>query len=88
LLYPTGVITFEATGVMVVLCYFFDYAVAAKYSAFVAALTVMDHSTRPWAYGWGRIVETSLGIGFAVVLSLVIPVPEPKQAEKPRASSE
>lgn len=68
-----------AAFVMVLLCYYFDLAVAAKYSAFVAALTVMDHSTRPWLYGWDRITETLIGIGFAVLMSLVIPVPRPKE---------
>ena len=78
-----------ATFIMVLFCYFFDFAVAAKYSAFVAALTVMDHSTRPWAYGWDRIAETSLGIGFAFAMSLVIPVPKPKEADKqPSSTSE
>jgi uncharacterized membrane protein YgaE (UPF0421/DUF939 family) len=67
-----------ATFIMVVFCYSFDFAIAAKYSAFVAALTVMDHSTRPWLYGWDRIAETLIGIGFAVLMSLVIPVPKPK----------
>jgi len=72
-----------ATFIMVLFCYFFDFAVAAKYSAFVAALTVMDHSTRPWSYGWDRLAETSLGIGFAFTMSLVIPVPKPKEGERP-----
>ena len=74
-----------AVFIMVLFCYFFDLAVAAKYSAFVAALTVMDHSTRPWLYGWDRIAETLIGIGFAVLMSLVIPVP--KSTGKPSPSA-
>ena len=72
---------------MVLFCYFFDLAVAAKYSAFVAALTVMDHSTRPWVYGWHRVAETLIGIGFAVLMSLVIPVPKPKSDAQPTGSA-
>ena len=67
-----------ATFFMVLFCYYFDLAAAAKLSAFVAALTVMDHSKTPWLYGRDRIVETVIGIGFAVLASLVIRVPKPK----------
>ncbi len=67
-----------ATFLMVLFCYYFDFTVAAKYSAFVAALTVMDHSDRPWLYGRNRIAETLIGIGFAVLMSLLIPVPKPR----------
>jgi len=67
-----------ATFVMVLICYYTDFAAAAKLSAFVAALTVMDHSQTPWLYGRDRILETVIGIGFAVLMSLAIPVPKPK----------
>lgn len=63
---------------MVLFCYYFDLAAAAKLSAFVAALTVMDHSKTPWLYGRNRIEETVIGIGFAVLMSLIIRVPKPK----------
>lgn len=65
-----------ATFCLVLFCYCFDLAIAAKYAGFVAALTVMDHSTRPWIYGRDRIIETLIGILAAVVMSLVIPVPK------------
>jgi uncharacterized membrane protein YgaE (UPF0421/DUF939 family) len=61
---------------MILFCYYFGLAIAAKYSAFVAALTVMDHSDTPWLYGRDRIIETIIGIGFAVLMSLIIPVPK------------
>jgi len=61
---------------MVLFCYYFGLALAAKYSAFVAALTVMDHSDTPWLYGRDRIAETLIGIGFAVLMSLFIPTPK------------
>ncbi len=64
---------------MVLFCYYFGLALAAKYSAFVAALTVMDHSDMPWLYGRDRIMETLIGIGFAVLMSLIVPVPKGKK---------
>jgi len=70
-----GLVTFF----MVLFCYYFGLALAAKYSAFVAALTVMDHSDKPWLYGRDRIIETLIGIGFAVLMSLIIPVPKAKK---------
>ena len=74
-----------AAFIMVLFCYYFDLAAAAKLSAFVAALTVMDHSKTPWAYGRDRILETLIGIGMAVVMSLAIPVPKPKTDSPPQA---
>jgi uncharacterized membrane protein YgaE (UPF0421/DUF939 family) len=61
---------------MVLGCYYFDFEAAAKLSAFVAALTVMDHSGTPWLYGRDRIIETMIGIGFAVLMSILIRVPK------------
>jgi uncharacterized membrane protein YgaE (UPF0421/DUF939 family) len=71
-----------AAFLMILFCYYFDFAVAAKYSAFVAALTVMDHSSHPWSYGRDRFLETLIGVGFAVLMSLAIPVPKPKAGAK------
>jgi uncharacterized membrane protein YgaE (UPF0421/DUF939 family) len=69
-----------AAFIMIIFCYYLNLAAAAKLSAFVAALTVMDHSSTPWQYGMGRISETLIGIGFAVLMSLLIPVPKSKPA--------
>jgi len=78
-----GAVTFF----MVLFCYYFDLTAAAKLSAFVAALTVMDHSTKPWLYGRDRIVETIIGIGSAVLMSLIIPVPKPKKETTPNQTA-
>lgn len=72
-----------AAFVMILFCYSCGLTAAAKLSAFVAALTVMDHSTRPWLYGRDRITETLIGIGFAVLASLIIPVPKTKPKVPP-----
>lgn len=77
-----------AAFVMILLCYLFDFAIAAKYAAFVAALTVMDHSGNPWIYGSDRILETLIGIGFAVLMSLAIPVPKTKAANVQASSTD
>jgi uncharacterized membrane protein YgaE (UPF0421/DUF939 family) len=72
-----------AAFIMILFCYYFELILAAKYSAFVAALTVMDHSETPWLYGRDRITETLIGIVFAVLMSLIIPTPKSKkQASK------
>jgi uncharacterized membrane protein YgaE (UPF0421/DUF939 family) len=71
---------------MILLCYSCGLTAAAKLSAFVAALTVMDHSKTPWLYGRDRIIETLIGIGFAVLASLIIPVPKPKLKPEEQAS--
>jgi uncharacterized membrane protein YgaE (UPF0421/DUF939 family) len=70
-----------AACIMVLGCYYFDFEAAAKLSAFVAALTVMDHSDSPWIYGRDRIFETSIGIVFAVLASILIRVPKSKADE-------
>jgi uncharacterized membrane protein YgaE (UPF0421/DUF939 family) len=77
-----------ATFLMVIFCYYLDFTVAAKYSAFVAALTVMDHSDKPWLYGRNRVLETLIGISFAVLMSLLIPVPKPAEEQIPAKLNE
>lgn len=76
-----------AAAFMILFCYYFDFEAAAKLSAFVAALTVMDHSATPWLYGRDRIIETMIGIGFAVLASMLIPVPKPRPENKPMPQS-
>lgn len=77
-----------ATFLLVLFCHYFNFAAAAKYSAFVAALTVMDHSDTPWIYGRDRIIETMIGIAFAVLMSLLIPVPKAKPEPAPQSDGE
>jgi uncharacterized membrane protein YccC len=42
---------------------------AAKVSGYVAAITVLTHSQQPLLYGWGRFLETLLGVGVALLVN-------------------
>jgi len=44
----------------------------------------MDPSATTWLYGRDRTSESLIGIGFAVIMSLLIPVPKPKEEEAPQ----
>lgn len=44
---------------------------AARVAGFVSGIMVLGNSDTPWAYAYRRLIETSLGIGFAVLVSLV-----------------
>jgi uncharacterized membrane protein YgaE (UPF0421/DUF939 family) len=44
---------------------------AAKLAGYVCGLVVLEHSAEPWMYAVYRFIETVLGIGVAVAISLV-----------------
>jgi len=46
-------------------------APAAKLAGYVCGLVVFAYGTRPWWYASHRVAETLLGIGLAVLVSLV-----------------
>lgn len=55
---------------------------AAKVAGYVCGIVLFDHGDRPWFYALHRTVETALGIGTAILVSLVpklIPTDKPKQ---------
>lgn len=44
---------------------------AAKLAGYLAGLIVLSHAESPWSYSVERLLETFLGIGIALLLSLV-----------------
>ena len=62
---------------------------AGKVAGYVSGIVLLEYSANPWIYAADRFVETALGIGMAVLVSLVpklIRVESPEDPE-PRVTS-
>jgi uncharacterized membrane protein YgaE (UPF0421/DUF939 family) len=77
-----------AIGVSILVAMLLSYAArmpaAAKLAGFVCGIVVLAHGDHPWSYALYRLIETCLGVGMAVLVSVV---PKLMRVETPDASS-
>ncbi len=73
-----------ALGVLVamLLCYVFRINEGAKLSGYICGLVLLYHGNEAWHYAYARLIETSLGVAVAVLISMV---PKLLQAEPKNA---
>jgi uncharacterized membrane protein YgaE (UPF0421/DUF939 family) len=71
-LLPYGVLTI-ALGIFLAmfLSHMLRLPEAARISGYLCAIVLLEHTVNPWAYAMWRFVETLLGIGVALLVSLV-----------------
>jgi uncharacterized membrane protein YgaE (UPF0421/DUF939 family) len=53
------------------LCYLARLQGATKVTGYVCGIVVLEHGGHPWSYALYRLIETVLGIGLAMLVSLV-----------------
>jgi uncharacterized membrane protein YgaE (UPF0421/DUF939 family) len=59
-----------AGGVLlaILLCALTGLKDAAKITGYITGIVILFHGDKPWAYAWARFVETSIGLGFAILV--------------------
>jgi uncharacterized membrane protein YgaE (UPF0421/DUF939 family) len=62
-----------AVGILVamLISYGLRMPAAAKVAGYVSGIVVFAHGAHPWSYAYHRTMETLLGVGMAVLVSLV-----------------
>jgi uncharacterized membrane protein YgaE (UPF0421/DUF939 family) len=59
-----------AGGVLIsiLLCELIGLKDAAKITGYITGIVILFHGDSPWAYAWARFIETSIGLGFAILV--------------------
>lgn len=68
---PSALAVLVAICAMMLLCHALKLDGAAKVSAYICGIVVLEHSGNAWYYAGERLVETLVGIVVALALSLV-----------------
>lgn len=68
---PSALAVLLTVSTMMMLCHALKLDGAAKVSGYVCGIVVLEHSGNAWHYAGERLVETLVGIGVALALSLV-----------------
>jgi uncharacterized membrane protein YgaE (UPF0421/DUF939 family) len=56
---------------VMLLSHLFGLHDAANVAGYVCGIVMLDHGADPWSYALYRVIETDLGIGLALLVSLV-----------------
>jgi uncharacterized membrane protein YgaE (UPF0421/DUF939 family) len=70
-LHPTAWAIGISIFVTMFLCHVLRLPDGAKVAGYICGIVILAHGTRPWSYAFFRLIETSLGIGVAWLLSFV-----------------
>jgi uncharacterized membrane protein YgaE (UPF0421/DUF939 family) len=59
-----------AAGVLlaILICPLIGLKDAAKITGYITGIVILFHGDKPWDYAWARFVETSIGLGFAILV--------------------
>jgi len=63
-----------AAGVLgsILLCELAGFREAAKITGYITGIVILFHGDSPWVYAWDRFIETSLGLGFAILVGILV----------------